>query len=88
MTNGYMQYLTTRLSLIALCALSTLLLPCLGVAQDQPPQILITNVNIFDGKTDGLANNMNVLVEGNLIKTLSSSAINAPDATVLDGGGR
>jgi imidazolonepropionase-like amidohydrolase len=58
-------------------------------AQDEAPtQILFTNVNIFDGKTNGLARGMNVLVEGNLIKTILLSAISAPDATVIDGGGR
>jgi imidazolonepropionase-like amidohydrolase len=32
--------------------------------------------------------NANVLVEGNLIKTVSTEAIDAPGATVIDGGGR
>ena len=31
---------------------------------------------------------MSVLVEGNLIQTISSSRINAPAATDIDGGGR
>jgi len=58
-------------------------------AQDEPvPQILITNVNIFDGTSDSLQTGMSVLVEGNLIQTISSSRINAPAATDIDGGGR
>ena len=34
----------------------------------EPEQVLFTNVDVFDGKTDGLTHGMNVLVEGNLIK--------------------
>ena len=52
------------------------------------PQVLITNVDIFDGKSDKLSEDMSVLVEGNLIKTVSNGAIEAPGATVIDGGGR
>lgn len=72
--------------LSALVAVALLTSP--AVAQDQPSQVLFTNVNVFDGKTDGLAGGMNVLVEGNLIKTISNRAINAPGAMVIDGGGR
>jgi len=49
---------------------------------------LFTNVNVFDGHSESLQNGMNVLVEGNLIKTVSKSAISAPGATVIDGDGR
>ncbi len=53
-----------------------------------PAQILIKNVWIFDGKNEKLGVGMNVLVEGNLIKKISSSRIQAhPDATVIDDGG-
>ncbi len=61
-----------------------------AVAQQPKPeqQTLITNVNIFDGKSDKLANGMSVLVEGNLIKTVAKS-INAPAGSkAIDGGGR
>ena len=58
-------------------------------AQDIPPQTLFNNVNIFDGTEDKLYNGMNVLVEGNVIKTISANAIKANDkATVIDGAGR
>ena len=54
--------------------------------QKAPPQVLIKNVNIFDGVNKArLAGN--VLVEGNLIKQISAEAISAPGATVIDGGG-
>jgi imidazolonepropionase-like amidohydrolase len=48
---------------------------------------LITNVNIFDGFSDKLANGMNVLIEDNHIVEVGKS-ISAPGATVIDGGGR
>jgi len=52
----------------------------------EPNQILITNVNIFDGKSETLIKGRDVLVEGNLIKRIGK--INAPKATIIDGGGR
>jgi imidazolonepropionase-like amidohydrolase len=57
------------------------------VAQNEAPaQVLLTNVQIFDGvNAERMAGN--VLVEGNLIKQVSAEAINAPGATVIDGGG-
>ena len=59
-----------------------------AAAQDKKPaQILFTNVNIFDGFSDKLATGMSVLVEGNHIKEVGKS-IDAPGATVVDGGGR
>ena len=61
-----------------------------GIAQDEKPkpQILFTNVNIFDGKSDTLAKGMSVLVEGNLIKKVAKGKIDADGAKVIDGGGR
>jgi imidazolonepropionase-like amidohydrolase len=56
---------------------------------EAPRQILITNVNIFDGTHDKLATGRNVLVEGNLIKTISKGDIAVTNnATVIDGNGR
>ena len=57
-------------------------------AQNQAPaQTMFINVQIFDGvNEERMAGN--VLVEGNLIKQISAEAINAPSATVIDGGGR
>lgn len=51
-------------------------------------QVLFTNVNIFNGFDAALMENGAVLVEGNLIKTVSADAIDAPDALVVDGQGR
>lgn len=57
-------------------------------ADDTPAQILITNVNIFDGKSETLSATSNVLIEGNKIKQISADAIDAGNATVIDGEGR
>ena len=60
-----------------------------SAAEDEapPPQTLFTNVMIFDG-IDETRMAGNVLVEGNLIKQIAVGTINAPGATVIDGGGR
>ena len=58
-------------------------------AENNPPEVtLFTNVNVFDGVSEQLLDNRSVLVEGNLIKTISKEAIDAPGATLIDGGGR
>ena len=75
-----------RFIVVAAAAL-TLGLPVLASAQDAPNRVLFTNVNIFDGTSETLQSAMNVLVEGNLISQISSSAISASGATVIDGGG-
>lgn len=53
-------------------------------------QIVFTNVNIFDGENNKLAEDMNVLVEGNLIKEITTGevAVNTKNTMVIDGGGR
>jgi imidazolonepropionase-like amidohydrolase len=58
-----------------------------ALAEEAPARTLIINVSIFDGFSPDLAPNMQVLVEGNHIVEVGSS-INAPDASVIDGGGR
>lgn len=58
-------------------------------AQDEDPaRTLFINVHVFDGINESRIENASVLVEGNLIKTVSTDAIEAPDATVIDGAGR
>ena len=55
----------------------------------EPAQVLFKNVNLFDGTTDKLGIGINVLVEENLIKEISASAIKTnPSATVIDGKGK
>jgi len=53
-----------------------------------PSQTLFANVKVFDGVHEDLIVNANVLVEGNLIKQVSTKAISAEGATVIDGKGR
>ena len=73
---------------IKLTLMSLLLLSPFTAAQESAPsQILFTNVNVFDGVNETLIDGTSVLVEGNLIKTVSTDAIDAPNATVIDGGG-
>ncbi|MXU66063.1 metal-dependent hydrolase family protein [Oceanomicrobium pacificus] len=58
-------------------------------AQDEAlPQTLFTNVHVFDGVNEARIENASVLVEGNLIKEISTDGIDAPNATMIDGGGR
>jgi imidazolonepropionase-like amidohydrolase len=58
------------------------------LAQDDLAQTLITNVNIFDGRSDQLAVGMDVLVEGNLVEEIGEGLQASSGATVIDGGGR
>lgn len=63
-----------------------------GVAQEPPPMgVLFENVRIFDGINDQLSNPTNVLVVGNVIQRISSTAIAEPaegSALVINGEGR
>jgi len=79
-----------RKSLLAVSLTATVVFAVSAAAQEEKPkpQVLFTNVNIFDGKSDKLAEGMSVLVEGNLIKKVAKGKINADGAKVIDGGGR
>ncbi len=59
-----------------------------ALAQKVAPQTLFTNVHVFDGVNDKRMESASVLVEGKLIKKVSTTAIDAPGATIIDGGGR
>ena len=63
---------------------------CVVHAGEPPSAIYITGVDIFDGSNENLHRNMNVLVEGNLVKKISGGGISdAPsDAVVINGAGR
>lgn len=59
------------------------------VAQEEvQSEILINNVNIFDGTSDNLISDMSVLIEGNKIAKIAASISASNDVTVIDGGGR
>ena len=57
-------------------------------AEKKPPSLtVITNVNIFDGKSEKLKTGHDVLIENNLIKQIGKG-LKANGAKVIDGGGR
>lgn len=58
------------------------------LAQDDPARTIITNVNIFDGVNEEIIESANVLIEGNLIASVSTTSIDSAGSTVIDGGGR
>ena len=59
-----------------------------ALAQEaEPSRILFTNVNVFNGKDDRLAD-VDVLVEDNKIAQVAASIPSSDDMTVIDGGGR
>jgi imidazolonepropionase-like amidohydrolase len=77
-----MHYLLSIIAVAAICVL-----PTDSDAQEEINRILITNVNVFNGLSDKLALNQDVLVEGNLIQKIGQDLAKAEGATVIDGGG-
>ncbi len=61
--------------------------PAQAAEKEVPAQILISNVDVWDGTSDSLKNDVDVLVEANMIKQVAKG-IKAPGAEVIDGGGR
>ena len=53
-------------------------LPLAVTAQDLPKRVLLTNVHVFDGVNEDRIESASVLVEGNLIRAVSTEAIEAP----------
>jgi len=60
-----------------------------SISQDDlPPQILFTNVHVWDGTSDGVTRRTNVLVENNLIKKIRADTADAhSEAEVIDAPG-
>jgi len=53
------------------------------------PQVMIKDVHVWDGLSDGVTKKINVLIEGNKVKKLRAADADAhADATVIDGAGR
>lgn len=65
-----------------------LVMPLSVTAENSPNQVLFTNVHVFNGVDGKRLEGANVLVAGNLIKSVSTDAIAAPGADIIDGGGR
>jgi len=69
--------------------LAGLLLTGTAWAQDADPQVtLFTNVNVFDGSSEKLIRNANVVVTGNKITAVSTESLAVAGGRVIDGGGR
>jgi imidazolonepropionase-like amidohydrolase len=64
--------------------------PSVALAQEDPgpKRILFTNVNVFDGVSETLDMDTNVLVEDNLIAAVGPSMTLPEGAEVIDGSGR
>ena len=58
----------------------------IAAEKEAPVQVLITNVDVWDGRADMVTKDVNVLVEGNLVKQVGQN-IQAPDAYKVDGKG-
>jgi imidazolonepropionase-like amidohydrolase len=56
--------------------------------QQSTTNVLISNVNIFDGKNKKLLKDMDVLVEGNLIKQIAQDIKAPKGAEVIEGNGK
>jgi imidazolonepropionase-like amidohydrolase len=75
--------------LISLVFISSVIGSFAVSAQGSPETFLITNVNLFDGRSDELVMQRNVLIEGPLIRSISAEAIDVAAGTiVIEGGGR
>ncbi len=72
--------------ILGLLTAAALWLPFSATAQDAPQRVLITNVSVWDGTSDAAVAGVDVLVEGNKIKTVAQG-IDASGATVIDGKG-
>ena len=80
----------TRAELAFLFALLSGLCGISVAADETTPasQILIRNVNVWDGTSDQSAAGQSVLIEGNLIKSIGDNLPVGTAATVIDGRGR
>lgn len=70
--------------------LSLILFTSTLFAQESPDRILINNINIFNGKDNKVVKG-NILIEGKLIKTVSSSPIilgESVNTQIIDGNGK
>ncbi|MCG7522789.1 amidohydrolase family protein [Ruegeria sp. Ofav3-42] len=71
-----------------LSAALTVFLAFGAFAQEDLPQTLFVNVDVFDSENAVVIENANVLVEGNLIVEVSTDPIEPNGAVVIDGQGR
>jgi len=81
MKHGF-KVIATLLLTLAFCV------PAMAGDAAPKPSTLITNANIFDGKSEKLATGMSVLVEGNKITKIAKSITAPAGATTIDAKGR
>jgi len=81
-----------RRILFSVVVVTAVALAAVALAQvPTSPAVVFENVRIFDGKSDRLSGSSNVLVIGNVIKTISSAPIADPPGTTVQrirGNGR
>ena len=70
-----------------LCAGILMASASIASADGHAGSTLITNVSIFDGKSERLITGRDVLIEGNLISEIGRNLSAAEGTTVIDGGG-
>jgi imidazolonepropionase-like amidohydrolase len=75
-------------SLLLASLLFLLELPALAQDSESTTQVLFQNVRVFDGVSAVLSKPTNVLVENNMIASLSPDAAASSGAAVIDGAGR
>jgi imidazolonepropionase-like amidohydrolase len=75
-------------SKLLIVILSLVLIEPSGLARDNTSKTLITGVHIFDGISKKRLMNANLLIEGNLVKKISTDKMVAEGATIIDGKGR
>ena len=68
-------------------AIAAVLLASASPAQDNPTRVLFSNVNVWSGTGDMLAENTDVLVEGNIIKQVGASIVPPEGTELIDGNG-
>jgi len=73
---------------IALLVLACAVATATHAQAPQPTAVIIENVRIFNGTSDQLSAPSNVLVVGNVIKTISNTPISSPPGTSLAQIGR
>src|SRR5210317_1979854 len=56
--------------------------------EQKPQQVLFTDVNVFDGKSEDLKMGVNVLVEDNIITSVGAQTTAADGAVIIDGDGK
>jgi hypothetical protein len=79
-----------KISFVAFLAIGCVLGTPAWAQAPQPTGVIIENVRIFNGTSDRLSAPSNVLVIGNVIKTISTTPIAAPEGTTVTriaGGG-